>query len=67
MMFHSMRRRPESWRIFRRRMIRETEIFLEEGLRRPERHLRIPAIRVGSGRFPRGFADAFWSSVLATS
>jgi hypothetical protein len=51
----------------RGRMLRETEVFLEEGLRHPERHLRIPAIAVGEGEFLRGYADIFWSSVLGSS
>lgn len=57
----------EDWEVIRARMLRETEHFLEEGLRRPERHRRIPAIPVGQGSFPRGFADLFWSQVLGSS
>ncbi|GMV98782.1 MAG: hypothetical protein HRF43_04335 [Phycisphaerae bacterium] len=60
-------RQADDWDVIRARMIRETEAFLEEALRRPERFRRIPAIPVGSGGFPRGFADVFWSQVLATS
>jgi hypothetical protein len=62
-------RGPEGdyWASIRARMLRETEVFLEEGLRHPEQYRRIPAIPVGNGRFPRGFADAFWSQLLATS
>jgi len=56
-----------SWEVIRARMTRETETFLEEGLRHPEQYPRIPAIPVGLGRFPRGLADLFWSQVLATS
>lgn len=54
--------------LWQRRMIRETELFLEEQLRRPA-HARIviPAVPVGAGGFPRGFADAFWSQLLGTS
>jgi hypothetical protein len=59
--------RLESWATLHARMIRETEVFLEEGLREPEQHLRIPAIPVGSGSFPRGFSDVFWSQVLGSS
>jgi hypothetical protein len=57
----------DNWTAIRARILRETEVFLEEGLRHPERHLRIPAIPVDRTPFPRGFADAFWSQVLATS
>lgn len=48
-------------------MLRETEAFLEAGLSRTERQIIIPTIRVGRGSFPRGYSDAFWSQVLATS
>ena len=60
---------PESdyWTLIRARMLRETEAFLEDGLQHPEQYRRIPAIPVGSASFPRGFADAFWSQLLATS
>ncbi len=57
----------DHWALIRARMLRETEIFLEDGLQHPERYLRIPAVPVGSAPFPRGFADAFWSQILATS
>ncbi|HOB74017.1 MAG TPA: hypothetical protein PKG54_05770 [Phycisphaerae bacterium] len=57
----------EDWAAIRQRMLRETEAFLEEGLRHPDRYRRIPAIPVGSGEFPRGFGDVFWSQMLATS
>lgn len=55
------------WTMIRARMLRETEAFLEDGLRRPEQYRRIPAVPVGSARFPHGFADAFWAQLLATS
>jgi hypothetical protein len=51
----------------RARMLRETEAFLEANLGRPDRQIIIPTIRVGSGSFPRGYSDTFWSQVLATS
>jgi hypothetical protein len=60
-------RRRESWLITRARMLRETEVFLEEGLTRPEKHPRIPAIPVGSGSFPRGLAEVFWAQILGSS
>jgi len=46
------------------RAIRETEVFLAECLRHPERAVRIPAVRVGSGAFPPGLAESFWKEVL---
>jgi hypothetical protein len=55
------------WVALRARMLRETEAFLEAGLSRTEPQIVIPTIRVGSGSFPRGYSDTFWSQVLATS
>jgi hypothetical protein len=60
-------RRLESWQIMQRRMLRETEAFLEDALRHPERQVRIPAVPVGRGKFPRGMADAFWAMILGAS
>lgn len=57
----------EQWRILRWRMMHETEAFLEDGLRNPQRYLSIPAIPVGQGDFPRGFASLFWAQVLGSS
>ena len=48
------------------RAIRETEVFLADCLRHPEKVRRIPAVRVGFGRFPKGLAEEFWNSVLGT-
>ncbi len=59
--------RLESWAVIQARMIRETEWFIEEALRHPNRQIVIPAVKVGNGRFPRGFAQAFWSQVLGAS
>ncbi|HPD29581.1 MAG TPA: hypothetical protein PLL20_06275 [Phycisphaerae bacterium] len=66
-MFSPFRGRFESWTAIRARMLRETEVFIEEGLRHPERQVRIPALKVGSGTFTRIFAQAFWAQVLGTS
>jgi hypothetical protein len=57
----------EGWAAIRSRMLRETEKFLEDALRHPERQWVIPAVRVGSACFPRGFAQAFWAQVLGAS
>ena len=65
-MMHLPRLRFESWSQIRRRMIQETEHFINEALRNPDRRIIIPAIKVGSGEFPRGFAQKFWSQVLGT-
>ncbi len=66
-MFRSWHDRQESWAATRRRIIRETEVFLEEGLRHPERHLVIPAVPVGKARFPTGMASLFWTQILGSS
>lgn len=48
------------------RAIHETEVFLADCLRHPEKVRRIPAVRVGFGRFPKGLAEEFWRSVLGS-
>jgi hypothetical protein len=58
------RQSQDIYREVRKRMIRETERFLEECLRHPEHMVRIPAIPVGRGRFSRQFAGAFWTQTL---
>ena len=60
------RHRSETWLLIRARMIRETQEYIEGGLRHPERWVRIPAVPVGKGSFARGFAQVFWSQVLGT-
>ena len=37
----------ETWVMIRRRMLRETEAFLEDAMQHPERQVAIPAVRVG--------------------
>jgi len=59
-------RKDESWTAIRRRLIRETEVFLEIALRN-ENQMVIPARPVGAGGFSRNFAEAFWAQLLATS
>ncbi len=56
--------RLQSWAVIRARLLRETEEFLEQGLREPQQYRRIPAIRIGYGSFTRHFAETFWSEVL---
>lgn len=58
------RQSQDIYREVRNRMIRETERFLEECLRHPDRTLRIPAVPVGQGRFSQRFASAFWTQTL---
>jgi hypothetical protein len=57
----------EMWSVLRRRMISETEDFINEGLRSPERAVYIPRKEVGTGGWSVAFASVFWSQVLATS
>lgn len=54
----------EDWETMRRRILRETEEYLERALRNPEMSVRIPTHRVGCGEFPRAYAIAFWRRVL---
>lgn len=44
--------------------IRETEVFLAEAFRAPERYARIPIVRVGFGSFPPGLSREYWTRVL---
>lgn len=67
MMFRRSGQRFEEWAVIRARMLRETELFLEQALRHPERQVIIPALEVGRASFPRGFACAFWAQILGTS
>ncbi len=57
----------ESWVMIRRRMLRETEAFLDDALRHPERQIVIPAVRDGEAEFTPAFAGLFWSQVLGSS
>lgn len=61
------RSNEEYWAILAQRMLRDTEVFLEEGLRCPERCIWIPTREVGAGGWSVSFASVFWSQVLATS
>jgi len=66
-MLSPFRGRFESWTVIRARMLRETEVFIEEALRHPEQQIQIPTLKVGSGTFTHLFAQAFWAQVLGTS
>jgi len=57
----------ETWVMIRRRMLQETEAFLEDAMQHPERQVAIPAVRVGEAEFNRTFAHLFWSQVLGAS
>ena len=58
------REQRDTWDAIRARMLRETEVFLEDGLRSLEVAVRIPAIPVGSGSFSEQYARSFWVEVL---
>ncbi len=58
---------PEMWSVLRRRMLQETEVFLEDALRHPERQLVIPTMEAERAGWSAAFASVFWSQVLATS
>ncbi len=53
------------YRDLRRRILAETEQFLNRCLAHPERVIRIPRIRVGAGSFSPQFARQFWAQVLS--
>ena len=54
----------DSWQTQRRRILRETEEFLESALSQPEMGVRIPRVRVGHGSFPSSLSRTFWNKVL---
>jgi hypothetical protein len=58
------RQLDDPYREMRERIVRETEEFLSEALRHPERVIRIPTVVVGRAVFTPQYAQAFWSSVL---
>ena len=57
----------ERWAILRQRMLAETEAFLEDALRHPDRCIWIPTKKVGTGGWSPAFASTFWSQLLPTS
>jgi hypothetical protein len=58
---------PEMWAAMRRRMIQETEEFINDGLGHPDHCVYIPRREVGTGGWSVAFASVFWSQVLASS
>ena len=56
--------KPISWEEYRRRMLRETEAFIEWGLAHPEEIVEIPAKPIGQGGFPAEVGKWFWNVVL---
>lgn len=66
-MIHWVRWSSETWEMLRRRMLGETERFLEGALSRRRSVPRIPRVRVGAGRFRPDYAARFWHLVLFES
>ncbi|HOA75721.1 MAG TPA: hypothetical protein PL151_03850 [Phycisphaerae bacterium] len=66
-MLGTSRMSPEMWAVLRRRMIQETEEFINDGLAHPERYVYIPRKEVGTGGWSVTFASVFWSQILASS
>jgi len=58
---------PESWAAMRRRMIQETEQFINDGLSHQDQCIYIPRREVGTGGWSAAFASVFWSQFLASS
>lgn len=59
------KRRPTDPRaVAATRAVWETEAFLIDALRHPERHARIPVVRVGYGSFAEGLSEEFWNPIL---
>ncbi|MFP4055032.1 MAG: hypothetical protein ACLFV7_14325 [Phycisphaerae bacterium] len=56
--------KPISWEEYRRRMLRETEAFIEWGLAHPDAIVEIPAKPIGQGGFPAEVGRWFWNVVL---
>ncbi len=56
----------ETWQQYRARLIRETEIFIEWGLRNPDKVTRIPMKRMGNGGWPVEVGAWFWNTVLTS-
>ena len=54
----------ELWERRRRRMIAETETFLDSALREPYRGAVIPIYPVGRGRIPPVLSALFWKRLL---
>jgi len=54
----------ENWEAYRRRLVAETERFIEWGLKHPEQVNWIPAKPMTDGGFPRKVASWFYQTVL---
>ncbi|MFW6133829.1 MAG: hypothetical protein ACOC8F_08025 [Planctomycetota bacterium] len=59
--------RRESWQAYRRKMIRQTEVFIEYYLRHPEEVIPIPVKPARDGAFPAAVGRWFWNTVLRSN
>jgi hypothetical protein len=55
----------ESWQAYHRRMLRETERFIEWGLAHPNEAIPIPVKPAEEGGFPAQVGLWFWNTVLS--
>ena len=53
-----------SWELQQRRIIRETEQFLDFHLANPDQTVRIPATRVEKANFKPWMTNWFWGKIL---
>jgi hypothetical protein len=58
------RQSQDLYREMRKRILRETEDYLNACLKHPERAVRIPTVVVGHGVFAPAFARSFWGQIL---
>jgi hypothetical protein len=61
-MFNGSRK---SWEEYRRKMLQETERFIEWGLAHPDEVIEIPTKPGNQGGFPKSVAQWFWGVVLS--
>ena len=55
----------DNWQIYRRKMLAETERFIEWGLRNPTLVNWIPAKKVDARGFPKKVTDWFYQTVFS--
>ncbi len=56
----------DHWQAYRRKMLRETEQFIEWGLRHPDEVNWIPSWPVGKSRVPSQVARWFYNTLLTS-
>ena len=63
-MIRLFRRTEETWEALHGRVLSETALYLERGLRDRSWGERIPIIPVGKGSFSKVFSTRFWQHLL---